>query len=593
MVDKRKDIPTPNSANFAARTREELMRFLGRQGDRLDRAVTLRDLTDAGMIVLKPGWQNGTGIDPPIIGPGPGPGSSAPPPTPTGLTLTGAISHIIIEHDDPKFTNGGGYARTLVYGIPVADGAPLPTFADAELLCDFQGAVFAYPSNPSRNWRIWIKWQSRSGSTSAPAGGTNGAQVETGRDVRELLDAVTEAALDPAAPYSKFAVRAGLFYVASDTGPTDEPVFAVVTSPIVVGGVLVPVGVYMASAFIMNGTITNAKIADLAVDNAKIANLSASKITAGTIAVGQYIQSTGFISGASGAGWRIDGVGNIEASNAIIRGAVFASSGAIGGIVIDTHAIRSSNFNAGTGVGFRLADDGTLNLPNGSITAGSISVSSLSAITATLGDVNAGSIRGGAFTGYGWPATGGGFYLGPGGLLLGNFNTGQWFQAEANGNISMPGLNVSGGVLYFQQANAIDTNNIVIGAVTVGSTADGTDDATIYINVPAGQTWNLLLVISWAQSNAQLAAVGGSAAQDCTRQSSVIIDGGTPDYMPIQNTTTALSPTLGQYYFFSAISYFKSLNLGPGSHSIRAQSTYDTWPFYDTPVNVVGYSFKR
>lgn len=591
--DQRKDIPAPNTPNFAARTREELMRFLGRQGDKLDRAVTIRDLTDAGLVVLRPGWQDGGGLTPPIIGPGPGPGDNSPPPTPTGLLLTGAISHIFIEHAPPRFTNGGGYARTLVYGVPVADGAPLPTFADAELLCDFQGTVYAYPSNPSRNWRIWIKWQSKAGLTSQPAGGTNGAQVETGRDVSELLDAVTEAALDPAAPYTKFAVRAGLFYVASDTGPTDAPLFAVVTSPIVVGGVMVPTGVYMADAFIMNGTITNAKIANLAVDDAKIASLSAGKITAGSISVGEYIQSSDFVSGVTGMGWRISGDGIAELNQAVVRGGVYASYGAIGGIVIDTHEIRSANFNAGTGVGFRLRDDGTLNLPNGSITAGSISVTSLSAITATLGDVNAGSVRGGAFTGWGWPASGGGFYLGPNGLMLGNYNTGGYFQVNSSGEIYMPGLRVEAGVLYFEQANAIDTNNIVIGAVTIGSSADGTDDATIYINVPAGQTWNLLLVISFGQSNPIAAALGGSAAEDCIRQSSVIIDGGAPDLLPDQGVVNGLSPVFGVYYYFAYASYFKSLNLGPGSHSIRAQSVYDTYPLYDTPISVVGYSFKR
>jgi hypothetical protein len=417
--------------------------------------------------------------------------------------------------------------------------------------------------------------------------------VETGKDVRTLLDAVTAAALDPAAPYTKFAVRAGLFYVASDTGPTDEPIFAVITNPIVVGGVLVQPGVYLADAFIMNGTITNAKIANLAVDDAKIATLSAAKIISGSIDVGQYIQSTSFISGSSGQGWRIDGAGNLEASNAILRGMIVADSGSIGGIVIDSNAVRSSNYDPVAGVGFRLGADGTLKLPNGSITAGSISVTSLSAITATLGDVNAGSIRGGAFAGYGWPASGGGFYLGPGGLLLGNFNTGQWFQAAANGDISMPGMFVSGGVLNFQQANAIDTNNIVIGAVTIGSSADGTDDVTIFINVPAGQTWNLLLVISFAQSNAVLSGVGGSAAQDCVRQSQVTIDGGTPEVLPLQNTTSGLSVIFGPYYYFTAVSFVKSLNLTAGSHSVRAQCLYDTYPLYDSPINLVGYSFKR
>lgn len=595
MTETRKDIPTPGASNFDARMREAVMTYMGKLGDKLDRGVTIRDLLDAGMIKLRPGWQNGGSNLPPVIGPGPGPGGSGPPPTPTGLVLTGAVSHIIIECDPQRYTQGGGHARTRVYGIPVAAGGPEPTFADAVELCDFDGTIFAYASNPSQNWRIWIRWQSRAGLLSPPAGGLHGQTVETGKDVRTLLDAVTAAALDPDAPYTKFAVRAGLFYVASDTGPTDEPLFAVVTNPIVVGGVLVPAGVYMADAFIMNGTITNAKIANLAVDNAKIANLSAAKIISGSIDVGQYIQSTNFISGSSGQGWRIDGAGNLEASNAILRGLIAADSGSIGGIVIEDDSIHSANYDPGTGVGFRLAADGTLNLPNGSITAGSISVSSLSAITATLGDVSAGSVRGGAFAGWGWPAAGagGGFYLGPNGLMLGNFNDGGYFQVNASGEIYMPGLKVEGGVLYFQQAAAIDTNNIVIGAVTIGSTADGIDDVTIFVNVPAGQTWNMLLVISFGQSNPIAASLGGTAAQDCIRQSSVSVDGGTPEVLPDQGVVNGLSPIFGAYYYFAYASYFKSINLAAGSHSIRARCLYDTYSLYDSPINVVGYSFKR
>jgi hypothetical protein len=48
-------------------------------------------------------------------------------------------------------------------------------------------------------------------------------------------------------------------------------------------GVAVPAGVYMADAFIKNGSIANAKIGNAAIDNAKIANLSAAKINTGTL----------------------------------------------------------------------------------------------------------------------------------------------------------------------------------------------------------------------------------------------------------------------------------------------------------------------
>jgi hypothetical protein len=171
-----------------------------------------------------------------------------------------------------------------------------------------------------------------------------------------------------AAPTSSFGVRANAFFVAppavaSDTAPTTDlydgyvwldtsvipnvtryrsgsswvlnaPVlpFVVQATPTTVNGVAVPAGVYMRDAFIQNGTITNAKIANLAVDSAKIASVSADKVTAGSIAVGQDIQSAGYVAGSSG--WRINGDGNAEFSNATVRGTVYATDGQFIGEVL-------------------------------------------------------------------------------------------------------------------------------------------------------------------------------------------------------------------------------------------------------------------
>ena len=59
--------------------------------------------------------------------------------------------------------------------------------------------------------------------------------------------------------------------------------FEVVTSQQTINGENVPAGVYMDTAFIKNGSITNAFIGDAAIDNAKISVMSADKLNAGTI----------------------------------------------------------------------------------------------------------------------------------------------------------------------------------------------------------------------------------------------------------------------------------------------------------------------
>lgn len=59
--------------------------------------------------------------------------------------------------------------------------------------------------------------------------------------------------------------------------------FVVQTTPTTVNGVTVNPGVYMDAAYIVDGSITNAKIGLAAIDDAKIANLDATKITSGYI----------------------------------------------------------------------------------------------------------------------------------------------------------------------------------------------------------------------------------------------------------------------------------------------------------------------
>jgi hypothetical protein len=98
---------------------------------------------------------------------------------------------------------------------------------------------------------------------------------------------------------------------------------AVQAVPTQINGQDVPAGIYFDAGYILNATIQNAQIADLAVDDAKIVSLGVAKLTAGSVAVGEYIQSTDFVTGS--AGWRIDGNGTAEFAAASIRGQLTAS----------------------------------------------------------------------------------------------------------------------------------------------------------------------------------------------------------------------------------------------------------------------------
>lgn len=427
MSDDRKDLPAVSSDNFLQRVRETLQTYMGSQGNVLDRGVTLRDLSDTGLIDLSKSYLT-TRRGSPVAGPGPAAGGGTdpdltPPPTPTGFTVGAGISHLFIGCAPPTYSQGHGHLVTRLYGATWTTGG-LPVFANATVLTEFQGTVFAHPTNPATTWHLWITWVTRDGVESAvPAGGTNGLSVTTGQDVSSLLAALagqitqsqlyadlgaridlidgsgagsvnarlsTEASTratqtgelyakytvkvdvaglisgyglastaNNAAPTSSFGVRANAFFVsppavASATAPTTDlydgyvwldtsvvpnvtrylsgstwvlnaPVlpFVVQATPTTVNGVAVPAGVYANDLFVKNGTITNAKIANLAVDDAKIANLSVSKLTAGSLAVGQYVQSTNYVPNVSGWQWGADG--SAELGSQYIRGKLTAA----------------------------------------------------------------------------------------------------------------------------------------------------------------------------------------------------------------------------------------------------------------------------
>ncbi|MGE6408804.1 MULTISPECIES: TipJ family phage tail tip protein [unclassified Psychrobacter] len=81
--------------------------------------------------------------------------------------------------------------------------------------------------------------------------------------------------LASSATSSDFAIRADKFYIAPPEGSSKgSSPFIVLTTPQVIDGVTVPVGTYMRSAYIHNGSIDTAKIKDAAIKTAQIDSLA-------------------------------------------------------------------------------------------------------------------------------------------------------------------------------------------------------------------------------------------------------------------------------------------------------------------------------
>jgi hypothetical protein len=216
------------------------------------------------------------------------------PPTASGLTISAGFTNILLSWDDPN-TSGTflNYAYTEVWRSVdnVLANAVLQGFAP--------GAVYSDPVGTNKSFYYWIRFVSQAdiaGPYNSSVGTLGGTGLVGGVDLGPLIVDATKLAAD--------AVESGKIKDA-----------AITTTKIA--------NLAVGNAAIANLAVSNAKIANLAVDDAKISDLSVNKLTAGSVSVGQYIQSTGFSSGTNG--WKIDGNGSAEFGSASIRGQITAA----------------------------------------------------------------------------------------------------------------------------------------------------------------------------------------------------------------------------------------------------------------------------
>lgn len=354
------------------------------------------------------------------------------PPAPTAVTAVGAMTNILLEWDAPRY---GHHSHTEIWASGVDDIGQRVMVGTAM----GYASLYAHAVGTAETRYYWVRFISIAGRE-GPYNAVAGVMGATSQDPAFIIGLLTD-----------------------EYGGTSEAPFFQIDTATVINGVSVPAGTYMKSAYIHDASITNAKIANLAVDDAKVANLSAAKVTFGEMhgdritantlnadrinvtnlaakmaaittayvgtanittgsitnaLIGNVIQSDSYVAGS--AGWKIDKAGAMEMNNATFRGALSGATGSFAG--------------------------------------------SLSAAIGTF----RGAVNVGAFTGYSWPAAGNyGAHLSASGLMIGNANSGYYFQVDQYGNVYSPGFKVEWGTLTISQLNVINTANIAGQAVTI------------------------------------------------------------------------------------------------------------------------------
>lgn len=286
---------------FLDRVRETLF------GPGVERAVTIKDLVDAGIVGVTP---SGTVTSPAgVIG---------TPPTPTNLTASGALANIILTWDAPAY-NGHAYAEIW--------SAANNELNEAVLIALAPGSIYSDNVGSSATRYYWVRFVNVNG-TAGKFSSANGVSGETGDDPEYLIEVLSDA-----------------------YGTTSLAPFFQIDEPTEINGVTIPAGTYIKQAFIADATINNAKIQNLAVDNAKISSVAVSKLTAGSIAADQYIESSNYV--ADTQGFRINANGTAEFNNVVARGTVFATDGEFTGTVKAGTTIlggSAASYSTGTGL---------------------------------------------------------------------------------------------------------------------------------------------------------------------------------------------------------------------------------------------------
>ena len=154
---------------------------LGRRGDELDRAVTLRELIDSGLATKL----RDTKFDPNSPRPGFAPAVTFEdrtiPPQPTGVSATGGYSIIQVYWDFPLY---GNHSQTEIWRNAAN------VIGDAVLVGTSGGRSFIDPVGESADYYYWVRHVSNSGIY-GPFHATLGANASTASDVSELLSVLT------------------------------------------------------------------------------------------------------------------------------------------------------------------------------------------------------------------------------------------------------------------------------------------------------------------------------------------------------------------------------------------------------------------
>lgn len=172
---------------FGESIKQNLDVLQGQRGDKLDRAVTFRDLLDAGIVKLASGITNFNGLSSSIAIVNEFP-DLAIPPAPTNLQASGAFRNIILTWD-LKLYNGHSAVQVWRHTSDV--------IASATMVAQVSGftGVYADPVGSGKTFYYWVRAINNNDVT-GPYNSSTGVQGVTAPDVDFLLNTLADSITD-------------------------------------------------------------------------------------------------------------------------------------------------------------------------------------------------------------------------------------------------------------------------------------------------------------------------------------------------------------------------------------------------------------
>ncbi len=168
--------PAYRAGRDQAATAENVELLTGQRGDRLDKAVTFRELTALGLSTLRPGPGG-------IYVPGKNPDLFPPgqmefPHAPVNVIANGAFHTVLVEWDSPRYR---GHAHAEIWRAE-QDNQP-----DAVLVGTTSANLFSDAIGKGAKFYYWVRFVNGK-DDHGPFQGVNGVVAETSRDVQDILD---------------------------------------------------------------------------------------------------------------------------------------------------------------------------------------------------------------------------------------------------------------------------------------------------------------------------------------------------------------------------------------------------------------------